>query len=56
MTSDEFEDAMNLNKLDSEYAEFISAQRTICNGTQLLAVMERGDYYEDFKNSLTEGN
>ena len=52
MTEEEFEAKMNIYELDQEYSEFIMDQRPICNGEQLIYWMERGDYYEDFKNKM----
>jgi len=51
MTEEEFEAAMNTYQLDDEYAEYICEHRTICNGDQLIYWMERGDYYDDFKQT-----
>jgi hypothetical protein len=52
MTEEEFEDKMNRYELDQEYAEYISECRPICNGDQLIYWMERGDYYDDFKEKM----
>ena len=52
MTEEEFEDKMNRYELDQEYAEYISECRPICNGDQLIYWMERGDYFDDFKEKM----
>ena len=52
MTEQEFEEKFDRYELDDAYAEYISNQRSICNGNQLIYWMERGDYFDDFKESM----
>ena len=35
-----------------QYAEFIMDIQTVCNGDVLIKLMERGDYWEEFLESL----
>lgn len=57
MTPEQFEHAMNLNRLDAEYSEFIMTKTSarICNGDMLIEAIEGGDHYEAFKEFITEG-
>ena len=55
MTEQQFEQAMDGYQLDSQYAEFIMDQQTVGNGHVLTKLMERGDYYEDFKEYMMSG-
>jgi hypothetical protein len=52
MTEQQFEQAMNGYQLDSQYADFIMDQQTVGNGHVLSTLMERGDYYEAFKEKM----
>ena len=52
MTEEEFEDKMNTYELDSQYAEFIMENQNVGNGHVLTTLMERGDYYEGFKEKM----
>lgn len=54
MTEQEFERRMDNYDLDVEYSEYIASQTTIGNGTMLINAMESGDYYEGFKDHMTE--
>ena len=54
MTLSEFEDKMNTYELDDAYAEFIMARSSIDNGDSLILAMERGDYFEDFMDSMVD--
>jgi hypothetical protein len=51
MDSDQFDAAMERNELDSEYSDYLifKSDARIYNGDSLLAAMESGDYYDDFK-------
>jgi len=46
-----FDAAMERNELDSEYSDYLifKSDARIYNGDSLLAAMESGDYYDDFK-------
>jgi len=52
MTLQEFEDAMNTYELDDAYAEYIMERTSIGNDHMLIAAMERGDFFEDFMDSM----
>jgi hypothetical protein len=52
MTEQQFEQAMDGYQLDSQYAEFIMDNHTVGNGHVLTTLMERGDYYEAFKEKM----
>jgi hypothetical protein len=52
MTEEQFEQAMNTNQLDMEYIDYIMDQQTVGNGHVLTKLMERGDYYEAFKEKM----
>ena len=52
MTLQEFEDAMNSYELDDAYAEYIMEHTSIGNGEMLIHAMERGDFFEDFMDSV----
>ena len=54
MTLEEFEDAMNTYELDDAYAEYIMERTSIGNGEMLIHAMERGDYFEDFMDSMVD--
>lgn len=55
MTEDEFEKAWDNYEFDSEYSKYIMehcrGDRVICNGATMIAAMEDGYLYEEFKNS-----
>jgi hypothetical protein len=55
MTETEFESAMNRYELDDQYSDYLMnhTDARIGNGTMLINVMERGDYYDDFKDFMT---
>lgn len=55
MTEEEFEKAMDRYELDNEYSEYLmnKTDARIYNGDSLIRVMERGDYYDDFKDYMT---
>ena len=52
MTLQEFEDKMNTYELDDMYAEYIMERTSIGNDHMLIAAMERGDFFEDFMDSM----
>jgi hypothetical protein len=52
MTEQQFEDAMNTYELEDRYAEFIENNHNVGNNHVLIRLMERGDYYEAFKESM----
>lgn len=58
MTNTEFENEFETGNLDDEYAEYImdkaQGQRMICNGHTLLAAMEDGYLYDDFKDKKVD--
>ena len=56
MTEAEFDAAYDAGKLDAEYAEYIMehSNHHIGNGHMLTAAMERGDLYDDFRESMTQ--
>ena len=52
MTEEEFEDKMNTYELEDRYAEFIEANHPVGNNHVLIRLMESGDFYEAFKESM----
>jgi len=52
MTLEEFEDKMNTYELDDAYAEYIMEHTSIGNDHMLIAAMERGDFFEDFMDTM----
>jgi hypothetical protein len=52
MTEEQFEQAMDGYQLDNQYAEFIMDNQTVGNGHVLTKLMERGDYYDAFKEKM----
>lgn len=52
MTEEQFEDAMNTYELEDRYAEFIEKNHPVGNNHVLIRLMESGDFYEDFKESM----
>ena len=52
MTEQQFEQAMDGYQLDNQYAEFIMENQTVGNGHVLTTLMERGDYYDAFKEKM----
>jgi hypothetical protein len=52
MTEQQFEQAMDGYQLDNQYAEFIMDNHPVGNGHVLTKLMERGDYYEAFKEKM----
>jgi hypothetical protein len=52
MTEQQFEQAMDGYQLDNLYAEFIMENQNVGNGHVLTTLMERGDYYEAFKEKM----
>ena len=52
MTEEQFEQAMDGYQLDNQYAEFIMENQNVGNGEILIRLMERGDFYEGFKESM----
>ena len=55
MTEQEFEEAMERYELDYQYSDYLMnhTNARIGNGDMLINVMERGDYYDDFKDHMT---
>ena len=53
MTEEQFEKAMENCELDSEYAEYIMDRHPVGNGEILIRLMERGDFFEGFKEKMT---
>lgn len=51
MTEQQFEQAMDKCQLDMEYADYIMERANVGNGEILIRLMERGDFYEGFKES-----
>lgn len=45
---------MNSYELDDAYAEYIMERTSIGNGEMLIHAMERGDYFEDFMDSMVD--
>ena len=52
MTEEQFEQAMNTYQLDMEYTDYIMERANVGNGEILIRLMERGDFYEGFKESM----
>ena len=52
MSEKEFEDKMNTYELEDRYAEFIEKNHPVGNNHVLIRLMESGDFYEDFKESM----
>jgi len=52
MTEEEFEQAMDKCQLDMEYTDYIMERANVGNGEILIRLMERGDFYEGFKESM----
>jgi hypothetical protein len=52
MTEEQFEQAMNTNQLDMEYTDYIMDRANVGNGEILIRLMERGDFYEGFKDKM----
>jgi hypothetical protein len=52
MTEQQFEQAMDGYQLDSQYAEFIMDQQNVGNNHVLIKLIERGDYYDAFKEKM----
>ena len=52
MTEQQFEQAMNTYQLDMEYTDYIMDRANVGNGEILIRLMERGDFYEGFKESM----
>lgn len=52
MTEQQFEQAMNTNQLDMEYTDYIMDRANVGNGEILIRLMERGDFYEGFKEKM----
>jgi hypothetical protein len=55
MSEEEFEAKMNSYELEDQYAEFIESRHPVGNNHVLIRLMERGDYYEDFKEHIMWG-
>ena len=51
MTEQQFEQAMDKYQLDMEYTDYIMERANVANGEILIRLMERGDFYEGFKES-----
>ena len=51
-TEEDFESDMNKYDLDDEYSDYLMnhTDARVGNGHQLIVAMERGDYYESFKD------
>ena len=52
MTEQQFEQAMDKFQLDMEYTNYIMERANVGNGEILIRLMERGDFYEGFKESM----
>ena len=52
MTEQQFEQAMDTYQLDMEYTDYIMDRANVGNGEILIRLMERGDFYEGFKESM----
>jgi len=52
MTEEQFEQAMNTYQLDMEYTDYIMDRANVGNGEILIRLMERGDFYEGFKEKM----
>jgi hypothetical protein len=54
MTEAEFEKAMDSYELEYQYSDFLSnhTDARIGNGDMLIRIMERGDYYDSFKDFM----
>ena len=52
MTEQQFEQAMDKYQLDMEYTDYIMERANVGNGEILIRLMERGDFYEGFKESM----
>jgi hypothetical protein len=52
MTEEQFEQAMNTYQLDMEYTDYIMERANVGNGEILIRLMERGDFYEGFKDKM----
>ena len=52
MTEQQFEQAMDKLQLDMEYTDYIMERANVGNGEILIRLMERGDFYEGFKESM----
>jgi imidazole glycerol phosphate synthase subunit HisF len=52
MTEEQFEQAMDKYQLDMEYTDYIMERANVGNGEILIRLMERGDFYEGFKESM----
>jgi len=52
MTEEQFEQAMNTYQLDMEYTDYIMDRANVGNGEILIRLMERGDFYEGFKDKM----
>ena len=55
MSEEEFEAKMNTYELEDRYAEYIEERHPVGNNHVLIRLMERGDYYEDFKEYMMSG-
>jgi len=59
-TVEEFEEAFDDCRLDMEYSEYIMenchGERIIGNGDALIAAMEEGYLYEDFRDTMVIEN
>ena len=55
MTEEEFESLMDQSALYAQYSDYLmnKTDARIGNGTMLINVMERGDYYDGFKDYMT---
>jgi hypothetical protein len=52
MTEQQFEQAMDTYQLDMEYTDYIMDRASVGNGEILIRLMERGDFYEGFKEKM----
>ena len=55
MSEEEFEDKMNTYELEDRYAEYIESHHPVGNNHVLIRLMERGDFYDDFKEDMMSG-
>lgn len=54
MTEQEFEQAMDRGDLDEQYCDFIMQRQSIGSGDAFLELVDRGTYYESFKESMVK--
>jgi imidazole glycerol phosphate synthase subunit HisF len=52
MSEEQFEEAMNKYLLDMQYTDYIMERANVGNGEMLIKLMDEGDFYEGFKESM----